>query len=467
MKERPFICHRHLHGAETRNAVGSSRNTALCEADCVRESKIDRSDSSIYWLLESTQQKGIQGHWLALLAACAVGAWIHFVPAQSCFPPLNPGEASLLQPQVLLDTLNAHCTSPGTAWGQTLPDLSLVSVLSQKKKERECCHGSARGHDRHDKEPDGISARKTANGRKMRRKTIAKRILYNGYEGYEETPEDTGARANHVFSQEPAKRRKWRGLNGEDILSCNADYIKFKTKVLGSLQSRSRAELIAMVLSMQREMDSLREQIRSLTACGKLAQTLEELIERSDRWLCGSHEAATPSIPREPERSRPPSHISHPTVLSGRTDERASSEQQGCGQYEVTQTMQTQRNGTLPEQKVITADLLERCNTGTTAQKLTNDLLRSLYDRDCLASHSISGIVNSKRGTPKPALPAHEIQAILRTVQRFFPGKTDSEIKGYIRQKLQNEAKRLRKRPHPADDPLVGSFKEAETTFEH
>ncbi|XP_048054428.1 uncharacterized protein LOC125273260 [Megalobrama amblycephala] len=321
----------------------------------------------------------------------------------------------------------------------------------------------------------------------MRRKTIAKRILYNGYEGYEETPEDTGARANHVFSQEPPKRRKWRGLNGEDISSCNADYIKFKTKafevdkplgdatrdadftmeVLGSLQSRSRAELIAMVLSMQREMDGLREQIRSLTACGKLAQTLEELIERSDRWLCGSHEAATPSIPREPERSRPPSHISSPTVLSGRTDECASSEQQGCGQYEVTQTMQTQRNGTLLEQKVITADLLERCNTGTTAQKLTNDLLRSLYDRDCLASHSISGIVNSKRGTPKPALPAHEIQAILRTVQRFFPGKTDSEIKGYIRQKLQNEAKRLRKRPHPADDPLVGSFKEAGTTFEH
>ncbi|XP_077068167.1 BEN domain-containing protein 6-like isoform X1 [Siphateles boraxobius] len=321
----------------------------------------------------------------------------------------------------------------------------------------------------------------------MRRKTIAKRILYNGYEGYEETPEDTGARVNHVFSQEPAKRRKWRGLNGEDISSCNADYIKFKSKafevdkplgdstrdadftmeVLGSLQSCSRAELIAMVLRMQREMDGLREQIRSLTACGKLAQTLEELIESSDRWLCGSHESATPSIPREAERSRPPSHISPPTVLTGRTDECASSEQQGCGQYEVTQTMQTQRNGTLLEHDVISADLLERCNTGTTAQKLTNDLLRSLYDRDCLASHSISGIVNSKRGMPKPALPAHEIQAILRTVQRFFPGKTDSEIKGYIRQKLQNEAKRLRKRPHPADDPLVDSFKEAGATFEY
>lgn len=34
------------------------------------------------------------------------------------------------------------------------------------------------------------------------------------------------------------------------------------------------------------------------------------------------------------------------------------------------------------------------------------------------------------------------------TVQYFFPGKTDAEIKGYIRQKLQNEAKRLRKKPY-------------------
>lgn len=219
-----------------------------------------------------------------------------------------------------------------------------------------------------------------------------------------------------------------------------------------------------MVLSMQREMDGLREQIRSLTACGKLAQTLEDLIERSDRWLSSTSGSVTPSIPRVLERSGPPGRISTPTVLSRITNKCESSDQQGCGRYEITHTMQ--RNGALLEQKIITGDLLERCNTGTTAQKLTNDLLRSLYDRDCLASHSISGIVNSKRGTPKPALPAHEIQAILRTVQRFFPGKNDSEIKGYIRQKLQNEAKRLRKRPRPAGDPLVVSFEEVGTIFE-
>ncbi|XP_051988704.1 uncharacterized protein LOC127648153 [Xyrauchen texanus] len=320
----------------------------------------------------------------------------------------------------------------------------------------------------------------------MRRKTIAKRILFNGYEGFEEHHEETGARENHILSQEATKNRKRRGINGAEISACNVEFVKFKTRAFevdksigdatrdadftveefGSLQSHSRAELIAMVLSKQRELDGLREQLRSLTACGKLAQTLEELIERSERWLSCSNETATLSSPKVLEGSGPPSDISHPTVPSGRTTECASSNQQRCGQFEVTQTV-PQRNGTLLEQKVITADLLERCNTGTTAQKLTNDLLRSLYDRDCLASHSISGIINGKRGMPKPALPALEIQAILRTVQRFFPGKTDSEIKGYIRQKLQNEAKRLRKRPHPADDRLVGSFEEAGAMFEH
>ncbi|XP_057203062.1 uncharacterized protein LOC130562199 isoform X2 [Triplophysa rosa] len=289
----------------------------------------------------------------------------------------------------------------------------------------------------------------------MRRKTIAKRILYTGHEGCGEQAEE----ASHIFCHE-MKRRRWRAMNAE-ISSYDVDYVKFKTRVLGSLQSRSRAELITTVLSMQREMDGLREQIRSLTACGKLAQTLEGLIERSDRWLSSTSETPTPSIPRALERSHPPCQISPPTAISGKTSECANSDRQGCGQYEVKQTM-PQRNGKLCEQKRITADLLERCNTGTTAQKLTNDLLRCLYDRDCLASHSISGVINSKRGIPKPALPSHEIHAILRTVQRFFPGKTDSEIKGYIRQKLQNEAKRFRKRPHPSEDPLVGSFEETE-----
>lgn len=107
------------------------------------------------------------------------------------------------------------------------------------------CHGSARGHERHDKEP---GARNAANGRKMRRKTIAKRVLYTGHEGCGEQAE-----ANHVFCvckhrafvpgvsliwfnyatvfQHETKRRRWRAMNAEEISSCDVDYVKFKTRV--------------------------------------------------------------------------------------------------------------------------------------------------------------------------------------------------------------------------------------------
>ncbi|KAL4659887.1 hypothetical protein GN956_G1060 [Arapaima gigas] len=214
------------------------------------------------------------------------------------------------------------------------------------------------------------------------------------------------------------------------------------------LQSRSKAELIAMVLCMQSEMESLKEQIRCLTACGKLARNLEALIEKTQEWSNGDHKA--PSMPAVAVESE----ALMPALMNGQwVKQEASSREQ---QPEPTE--EPQRNGVYSEESLtpcvprvspqfITPQLLERCNTGTTAQKLTNDLLRGLYERECLASHSISGIVYNKRGQPKPALPADEVQAILRTVQYFFPGKTDAEIKGYIRQKLQNEAKRLRRKP--------------------
>ncbi|XP_066498522.1 BEN domain-containing protein 6 isoform X2 [Hoplias malabaricus] len=227
-------------------------------------------------------------------------------------------------------------------------------------------------------------------------------------------------------------------------------------EVLGNLQTCSRSELIAMVLSMQRETDSLREQIKTLTACGKLSQTLEELVMKSEGWLnCCSLNVTSPQhgTLMELERSCAPSPILAPEVLCDSLIEQRSSTQQECC-HKIDDT--TSMSETPFYQEVIPAELLERCNTGTTAQKLTNELLRGLYDRDCLASHSISGVINSKRGLPKPALPAHEIHAILRAVQHYFPGKTDSEIKGYIRQKLQNEAKRLKKNPHSAKEPLVG-----------
>ncbi|KAK2866410.1 hypothetical protein Q7C36_002466 [Tachysurus vachellii] len=212
------------------------------------------------------------------------------------------------------------------------------------------------------------------------------------------------------------------------------------------LQSYSKMELIAMVLCMQREMESLKEQLRCLTACGKLAKNLEALIERTQMWPNGDKKTPLP-ISSSP--------ATEPVEVDALMPAMPYASGVMNGQWVKQDTLAqksneaSHRNGLFTE--FITPELLERCNTGTTAQKLTNDLLRGLYERDCLASHSISGVVYNKRGQPKPALPTEEVQAILRTVQYFFPGKTDAEIKGYIRQKLQNEAKRLRKKP-----PLSG-----------
>ncbi|XP_010872931.1 uncharacterized protein LOC105013245 [Esox lucius] len=324
----------------------------------------------------------------------------------------------------------------------------------------------------------------------MRRKTIAKRILDLEYEEEEEedpTFEDFGITTSHSqpLCHRLQKRRKHTHPakeNGEEKTPCSTALQKLKTRApdsdnssvdhmdggdfqaegLGVLQSRSKADLVAMVLSMQKEMESLREQIRCLTACGKLARNLEALIERTEVWPSSAHQrASSPSVPEILVRSgamTASTMLTAPGVLNGRWTVKPEPLHQN-GPLQGSQEDSSQGNGPPLYQEFITAELLERCNTGTTAQKLTNDLLRGLYERDCLASHSISGIVNNKRGQPKPALPADEIQAILRAVQHYFPGKTDSEIKGYIRQKLQNEAKRLRKKPHLAVkvEPETGS----------
>ncbi|XP_048870159.1 uncharacterized protein si:ch211-194k22.8 isoform X2 [Brienomyrus brachyistius] len=290
----------------------------------------------------------------------------------------------------------------------------------------------------------------------MRRKTKAKRVLDR--ENDEDEEEEEGDPKRHAIDHALQKRRKQMypaKEKAEENSSSAAGLQKLKMRAFefdsptvdhitdsnstpeesDYLQSCSKAELVAMVLCMQREMESLKEQIRCLTACGKLARNLEALIERTQVWSGG--DAKTPSMPAVAVEG----DALMPALLNGQWVKQDASSLD----HKPEPNEDSQRNGLHSE--FITPQLLERCNTGTTAQKLTNDLLRGLYERECLASHSISGIVYNKRGQPKPALPADEVQAILRTVQYFFPGKTDAEIKGYIRQKLQNEAKRLRRKP--------------------
>ncbi|XP_026102934.1 uncharacterized protein LOC113074331 [Carassius auratus] len=300
----------------------------------------------------------------------------------------------------------------------------------------------------------------------MRRKTKAQRIL--DYEN-EEDEEEEEQKAD-CFSNGAQKRRKMFSTKekAEENSSSTARLQKLtldmkvneldcssadlyadsppasESEEAHFLQSYSKKELIAIVLCMQREMDDLKEQLRCLTACGKLGRNLEILIEKTKMWSNGNNGTSlgTQGMVQAPAEVDAviPDVCSPPAIMNGQWLN------QGPGpQKPHKATQNALRDGLFTE--FITPELLESCNTGTTAQKLTNDLLRGLYERECLASHSISGVVYNKRGQPKPALPTEEVEAILRTVHYFFPGKTDVEIKGYIRQKLQNEAKRLRKKP--------------------
>ncbi|MGH0162150.1 UNVERIFIED_CONTAM: hypothetical protein FKN15_042329 [Acipenser sinensis] len=179
-------------------------------------------------------------------------------------------------------------------------------------------------------------------------------------------------------------------------------------------------------------------------ACGKLARNIEALIEKTQTWASGNDSMPAAldmqGVQTGSQQALTPAAIPAAAVV-----------QQASPREGVLTEPESQRKRLYVLPEYITQDLLDNCNTTATAQKLTNDLLRGLYERECLASHSISGIVYNKKGSPKPALPADEVQTVLRTVQHFFPGKTDAEIKGYIRQKLQNEAKRLRRKPQPPE----------------
>nr|XP_015217867.1 PREDICTED: uncharacterized protein LOC102690228 isoform X2 [Lepisosteus oculatus] len=301
----------------------------------------------------------------------------------------------------------------------------------------------------------------------MRRKTKAKRVLDHEHEEEEEQDEDDEDQRDEIdHGLQKRRKQMYSAKEKADENSPDAGLQKLKMRAFDFenptmenftdsdstpedsdyLQSRSKSELIAMVLCMQREMENLKEQIRCLTACGKLARNLEALIERTQVWSSAADKDPSPSMPQVQVEGEAmmPAVLAPPAVLNGQWVKQDSQAQDG--QPEPHQD--SQRNGLPLFPEFISLELLDRCNTTATAQKLTNDLLRGLYERECLASHSISGIVYNKRGQPKPALPADEVQAILRTVQYFFPGKTDAEIKGYIRQKLQNEAKRLRRKPH-------------------
>ncbi|KAI9536282.1 hypothetical protein NQZ68_034839 [Dissostichus eleginoides] len=93
----------------------------------------------------------------------------------------------------------------------------------------------------------------------------------------------------------------------------------------------------------------------------------------------------------------------------------------------------------------IKQDIKDRCNK-TTAAKYTNDLMHGLYTTQFMAAHSVTGLGASSRGETRPSLPSSELTKIVCEVKSVFKEKTEAEIKGYIRQKLSNSAKILKRK---------------------
>ncbi|KAL3062223.1 hypothetical protein OYC64_002094 [Pagothenia borchgrevinki] len=87
----------------------------------------------------------------------------------------------------------------------------------------------------------------------------------------------------------------------------------------------------------------------------------------------------------------------------------------------------------------------DRCNKATAA-KYTNDLMHGLYTTAFMAAHSVTGLGASSRGETRPSLPSAELTKIVCEVKSVFKEKTEAEIKGYIRQKLSNSAKILKRK---------------------
>ncbi|XP_077054732.1 BEN domain-containing protein 6-like [Siphateles boraxobius] len=87
----------------------------------------------------------------------------------------------------------------------------------------------------------------------------------------------------------------------------------------------------------------------------------------------------------------------------------------------------------------------DRCNK-VTAAKYTNDLMHGLYTTAFMAAHSVTGLGSSSKGETRPSLPHEDVKKIVCEVKSVFPEKNDAEIKGFIRQKLSNAAKIVKRK---------------------
>ncbi|CAL8401974.1 unnamed protein product [Gadus morhua 'NCC'] len=89
---------------------------------------------------------------------------------------------------------------------------------------------------------------------------------------------------------------------------------------------------------------------------------------------------------------------------------------------------------------VIPKGLVERCSFQS-PQKFINDLLHGMYTREYMAGHSVTGQSSSSCTEGKPGLAKQDLVEITNAAKLKFTCVTDTNIKAFIRQKLNNAAK--------------------------
>ncbi|CAL8270227.1 unnamed protein product [Arctogadus glacialis] len=81
----------------------------------------------------------------------------------------------------------------------------------------------------------------------------------------------------------------------------------------------------------------------------------------------------------------------------------------------------------------------------TSAQTFVNDLMHGIYSTAYMATHSVSGL-STKAANVKAALPRDHVMEIIAEARKVFPEAAEADIRRFMREKLSNAAKILRRK---------------------
>ncbi|KAJ8019043.1 BEN domain-containing protein 6 [Holothuria leucospilota] len=91
--------------------------------------------------------------------------------------------------------------------------------------------------------------------------------------------------------------------------------------------------------------------------------------------------------------------------------------------------------------------MVRKCNTHEPSG-LVNDILTGLYTNEYLAAHSLTGTsaIDDSEFQLKERLDPTVVKEIVGTVMKHFPQKTPTDVKCFIRQKLNNASKAIKRK---------------------